>query len=186
MECDSPAAQRNPGSGQPVVQQDLLRQQQQQAQVRHVWSSSDLERSGNPHPALHRHNSHPNEKSPNKAMNPIVAPEAIAAEPQTLIIGAPITNLHLGQGVVPNLDSNAQTTLATQLPGYSHFTAVPGQLYNTSEPVFPYIATTQGTTIVTSESSTVIPSQPHRTSNEHTDDSPMVGVCVQQSPVASH
>ncbi len=88
----------------------------------------------------------------------------------------------------PNLDATQTGSLNMQLGGYHQaapqtYNAMTGQAYITAAQTFPFtLTTTANTNLVTSDSVT----QHSRTAADRGEESPMVGVCVQQSPVASH
>lgn len=100
--------------------------------------------------------------------------EVVGAQPH-LSLGS--THLH------SNMDPpQLAGTVNMQLAGYPAAQFGPYQHNAWSAPGFPFSLTSNNANLNLSETS----SQRSRTAAERGEDSPMVGVCVQQSPVASH
>ena len=202
MDCESPGSQQ----ARMLQQQQLFARTAMNPQdVRTTWSADvhnlHSERGHREHgQQLGRHHSQPATGS-HQTVAPIQPAPHVEPSPNTVISrpghsaqsSAPIT-IDLTPTQVPafptlpvhtNLEATHTGSVNMQLSGYQAApqfqTAVPTSY---TAPNFPFTLTT---TTTGNPSLVSDPSTAHqRTAGERGDESPMVGVCVQQSPVASH
>lgn len=182
MECESPQGQRGQGQGQQVYSQQSWPEGQRSNNVTHSQSHRH-------HPTHHNRQLSPSSAggqlsaSHGTSASLIIAPgfQSSATQPpqsgRTVDIVPGHTRVHSGS------DPPQIGALNMQLSGY------PSQYGQYPQPQWPAgnfplaFTTAVETQLPGPENPTV---QHTRTSTERGDESPMVGVVVQQSPVASH
>ena len=207
MECESPAGPNS--SRLPAQQPDaLLRQQQQQHTAQLVsgqmrggnngWGRNAVQVATttvsplqqppglNPPPGLH----HSYMQPPVEVVARPPAPQEVLQPSDLVATTTGSSNLYLAprqqhQGLIQQQPGIVQPTLVQ--PNPLPYPVLGQHSYHASAASFPFQSTTGGANGEMGGSSgptTTSSSSSQRRTGE--DDSPMVGVCVQQSPVASH
>lgn len=190
MECESPQSQRLQAPVHPVGQSAIYSQQSWPGQT-------DTQRSGtSSHSQAHRHHSShhhkmqsPPQGSHGTSASLIIGPGFQSSATQPPQSGRTVDIVPGGHTRVHSSSDPPQIgAVNMQLSGY------PSQFGQYPQPQWPTTATAQFPfTHITTSVDTQLPSGPDnpamqhaRTSSDRGDESPMVGVVVQQSPVASH
>lgn len=166
MECESP--QSGQSRSQPPNYQQASWSEQRDQSGRHISHHHQTSRL-----------SPPSLSGAPSSHVPRTVPEQSVAYTEGYIQGAyPVDLRH---NPAATLDSS-QLSVNMHVPGYpAQFGTFPQQAWPTGG--YPFSLTSSANTSLTGHETN---NQHVRTASERGDDSPMVGVCVQQSPVASH